>query len=119
MERCVIRECGNNDDDVYLLRSGLAWLHSFKNARRSVFVVQFFVMRYLFQFVLGILRDSSRGLSTRSTIKSGKFPSRKSKSAALIASRALVQRIQSRWPKHALPSGCGSKESRPSINARK
>src|ERR1700730_4705647 len=74
-----------------------------------------------YQVVCGILRSSSDALRRRSTTTKGKLPSRNSRSAALIASKALVQRTQRRWCREALPGpkADGSKESRPSINARK
>src|SRR5438128_2609126 len=48
-----------------------------------------------YQLVCGIF-NCSHALRTRSTITNQKFPSRKRRSAALIASNALVQRSQRR-----------------------
>ena len=72
-----------------------------------------------YQFVCGILCNSAGGFRTKSAITKGKLPSRSNRSAALMVSSALWQRTQSRWRKQALPKGLGSKESRPSIRARK
>src|SRR5260370_24091702 len=57
-----------------------------------------------YQVVCEIFK-SSGGLRTRSTITSGKLPSRNSRSAALIVLRAVVQRTQKRLRKSVLPSG--------------
>src|SRR5205085_2407061 len=70
-----------------------------------------------YQLVCGTLRSSSGEFRTRSTIKSGKFPSHKRKSAALIASKVFRQRTQSKCGKVELSDEPGSNESLPSIKA--
>src|SRR5437879_6188990 len=72
-----------------------------------------------YQVVCGIFRSSSGELRIRSTITRGKLPSLKSRSAALTASRVLVQRTQSNRRRMELASAQGSNESRPSISATK
>src|SRR6266567_4261390 len=72
-----------------------------------------------YQLVCGIFRNSSGVFRTRSTITSGKLPSRKRKSAALMASNAFRQRTQSKCRNAELSDEPGSNESEPSINATK
>src|SRR5438067_11124229 len=70
-----------------------------------------------YQLVCGIFRNYSGVFRTRSTITSGKLPSRKRKSAALMASNAFRQRTQSKCRNAELSDEPGSNESEPSINA--
>src|SRR5439155_25418796 len=72
-----------------------------------------------YQVVCGILRNCSGAFSTKSTMTRGKLPSRKIRSAALIASDALLQRIQNRCCNKTLSKPQGSNESCPSISATK
>ena len=72
-----------------------------------------------YQLVCGILRSSSEAFRARSIMISVKFPSRKSRSAALTASNAFRQRIQSKFRNAELSDEAGSNESEPSISAMK